>query len=62
MWSAVRIFSVIGIFEFCSSMRSVSGGWRIRRENELVGQIDSGKTEKGFGKAKNQSIRSAGFN
>jgi len=27
----------IGVFEFCYSAGSVSDGWRIRRENELVG-------------------------
>ena len=61
MWSAVRIFSGIGVFEFCYSAGSVSDGWRIRRENELVGHAEVSDDRERHPKSKIGNYQKRGF-
>ena len=61
MWSAVRIFSGIWVFEFCYSAGSVSDSWRIRRENELVGNAEVSDDRERPPKSKKWIYQQRGF-
>ena len=61
MWSAVRIFFGIWVFDFCYSAGSVSDGWRIRRENELVGHAKVSDYRKRHPESKIGNYQKRGF-